>query len=56
MALQLRGTAFDSDFKTNTSESLSTRYVTNDLNVPYVRDEIKRLSQRYDSRQDEETF
>jgi len=39
------------DFKTNTSESLLTHFGTSsilhhDLNVPYVRDEIKRLGQR----------
>jgi len=28
-------------------------YVTNDLNVPYVRDEIKKLSQRYADRLEE---
>jgi len=44
------------DFKTNTSESLSTHLdvandaIHHDLNVPYIRNEIKRLSQRYADR------
>jgi len=42
-------------FQVNISESLITWYVTNDtlhhdLNVSYVRDDIKKLSQRYADR------
>jgi len=47
------------DFKTNISESLSTfsnDTLYHDLNVPYVRDEIKRLSQRYADRKNILTY